>query len=74
MEVNFTPEVESKLTHIAAQQGRKPADLVEEVIAQYFDEEARLARAVSLGEEALQRGEHLTHEQVGERLQRFLRS
>ena len=74
MEVNFTPEVEAKLTHIAEQQGRNPADLVEEVVSRYFDEEARFAAAVNLGEEALQRGEYLTHEQVGERLQRFLRS
>jgi hypothetical protein len=35
-------------------------------------EEARLVEAVHRGEEALQRGEYLTHEQVGQRLQRFL--
>ena len=29
--------------------------------------------AVKRGEEALQRGEYLTHEQVGQRLQRFLK-
>jgi predicted transcriptional regulator len=28
---------------------------------------------VKRGEEALQRGEYLTHEQVGQRLQRFLK-
>ena len=36
------------------------------------EDEARFAEAVKRGEEALQRGEYLTHEQVGQRLQRFL--
>jgi hypothetical protein len=39
----------------------------------YLDEEARFAEAVVLGEEALRRGEYLTHEQA-ERLQGFLHS
>jgi len=74
MELNLTPELAAKLTHSAAQQGRNPADLVQDVLARYFDEEARLVEAVRCGEDALERGEYLTHEQVGERLQRFLRS
>jgi predicted transcriptional regulator len=57
-----------------AQQGRNPDELVQEVVAQYFDEESRFIQAVNRGEEALRRGEYLTHEQVGQRLERFLRS
>ena len=38
----------------------------------YFEDEARFVEAVKRGEDALQRGEHLTHEQVGQRLQCFL--
>ena len=72
MEVHFPPEVEAKLTHSAAQQGRNPDQLVQEVVSRYFEEETRFVEAVKRGEEALQRGEYLTHEQVGERLQRFL--
>jgi predicted transcriptional regulator len=41
-------------------------------VARYFDEESRFVDAVMRGEEALQRGEYLTHEQVGQRLGRFL--
>jgi hypothetical protein len=37
-------------------------------------EDARFIEAVKLGEDALQRGEFLTHEQVGKRLERFLQS
>lgn len=74
MEVHFTPELEAKLTQSAAQKGRNPDELVQDVLAQYFEEETRYAEAVKRGEDALQRGEYLTHEQVGERLQHFLQT
>ena len=73
MEVHFTPELEAKLTQSAARQGRNPAELVEEVVSQYFDEESRFIEAVNRGEEALDRGDYLSHEEVGQRLERFLR-
>jgi predicted transcriptional regulator len=47
--------------------------LVQQVVARYFDEESRFIDAVSRGEKALLDGEYLTHEQVGLRLERFLR-
>jgi predicted transcriptional regulator len=72
MEMHFTPELEARLTHAAAQQGRNPDELAQEILARYFEEEARFVEAVTRGEDALQRGEYLTHEQVGQRLQRFL--
>jgi predicted transcriptional regulator len=73
MEVHVTGELEAKLTHSAAQQGRNPDDLVQ-LLTSYFEEEARFIEAVKRGEDALHRGECLTHEQVGQRLQRFLQS
>ena len=72
MEVHFAPEIEKKIAQSAAQQGRNPDELVRQVLARYFDEESRFVDAVKRGEEALQRGEYLTHEQVGQRLERFL--
>jgi predicted transcriptional regulator len=72
MELHFTPELEAKLTHSAALQGRKADELVQDVLMRYFEEEASYAKAVKLGEEALRQGEYLSHEQVGQRLQRFL--
>lgn len=74
MQVHFTPELEAKLAQSAAEQGRNPDELVQEVVARHFDEESRFVEAVNRGEDALQRGEHLTHDQVGRRLERFLRS
>ncbi len=73
MEVHFPPELEAKLTHSATRQGCNPDDLVREVVLRHFEEETRFVEAVKRGDEALQRGEYLTHEQVGQRLQRFLK-
>ncbi len=73
MEVLFTPELEAKLARSATQQGRNPGELVQQVVARYFDEESRFIDAVNRGENALLRGESLTHEQVGQRLERFLK-
>jgi predicted transcriptional regulator len=72
MEVEFTPEQEARLARSAAQQGRNPDELVQQVVARYFDEESRFTDAVNRGERALMNGEYLTHEQVGQRLERFL--
>ena len=74
MEVHFTVEIEAKLKQCASQQGCDPDELVQEVVARYFDEESRFVEAVKRGEQALQRGEYLTHEQVGHRLERLLRT
>jgi predicted transcriptional regulator len=73
LEVPFTPELEAKLAQTAAQQGRNPDELVRQVMARYFDEESRFIDAVNRGERELLHGESLTHEQVGQRLERFLR-
>jgi predicted transcriptional regulator len=72
MEVDFTPELQARLAESAARQGRNPDELVRQVVARYFDEESRFTDAVNRGEDALLRGEYLTHEQVGQRLERFL--
>jgi predicted transcriptional regulator len=72
MEVHVSGELAAKLTHSAARQGRNPNDLVQDVLTSYFEEEDRFIEAVKRGEDALHRGECLTHEEVGQRLRRFL--
>jgi len=72
MEVQFSPELEAKLADAAAQQGRHPGELVQEMVARCLDEDARFVQAVKHGEAALDRGDSLTHEELGQRLQRFL--
>jgi predicted transcriptional regulator len=58
MEVHLTPEQEQRLSQLATQQGR---------------DESTFLEAVKRGEEALDRGEYLTHEQVGERIEKLFR-
>jgi predicted transcriptional regulator len=72
MEVNLGHELEAKLTRSAARQGCNPDELLQDVLTRNFAAEARFIEAVNRGEESLARGEFLTHEQVGQRLQRFL--
>jgi predicted transcriptional regulator len=72
MEVHFPPDLEVKLAQSAAEQGRNPDELVRQVVSRYLHEENRFVDAVARGEEALQRGDFLTHEQLGQRLERFL--
>jgi len=72
MEVHFNPDLEARLTQRATQQGSQPDEFVRVVVARYLEEEDRFVEAVKRGEQALERGEYLTHEQVGERLRRFL--
>jgi predicted transcriptional regulator len=73
MEVNFNPDLQARLTQRATQQGRKLDEVVQDVVARYFEEEDRFVEAAKRGEAALERGEFLTHDQMGERLRRFLR-
>jgi predicted transcriptional regulator len=71
MEVHLTPEQQQLLAELASHRGRAADALAQEAISRYLAEEARFMKAVKLGEEALERGEYLTHEQVGERLNRL---
>jgi predicted transcriptional regulator len=73
MEVQFSPEVESRLAERALRQCLSPDEVVRDVVARYFQEEDRFIEAVKHGEAALERGESLTHEQVGDRLRRLLK-
>ena len=72
VKVHFKPELQARLTQRASQQGRNPDEFVQDVIARYLEEEDRFIEAVD--PDALKNGNHLTHEQVGERLHRFLQS
>jgi predicted transcriptional regulator len=73
MKVDLTPEQEAQLSQIASTTGRAINALAQEAIARYL-EDTRFAEAVQLGEAQLERGQYLTHEDVGARLDQLLRS
>ena len=73
MEVHFNPDLEARLTQQAAQEGRNVEETVQDVVARHFEQEDRFIEAVKRGEAALEQGQFLTHEQVGDRLKHLLR-
>jgi predicted transcriptional regulator len=74
MEVHLDPEQASKLAQLASDKGRDADSLAQEAISRYLEEEARFVEAVKLGESQLEHGEYLTHEEVGSRIERMLKS
>jgi predicted transcriptional regulator len=66
------PDLQARLAQRATQEGRDLDETVQDVVTRYFEEEDRFVEAVRRGEAALERGKFFTHEQVGERLRRFL--
>jgi predicted transcriptional regulator len=74
MEVHLNPEQASKLAQLASDRGRDADAPAQEAITRYLEEEARFLEAVKLGESQLERGEYLTHEEVGSRIERLLES
>jgi hypothetical protein len=48
MELHVTGELESKLTHLAAMQGRDPSELVQDVLTRYFEEETRFGERLDI--------------------------
>ena len=73
MEVPLTADQLSQLSQVAKAKGRTADVLAQEVLARYLEEEARFVEAVKLGEAELERGEYLTHEQVGQRIERLFK-
>jgi predicted transcriptional regulator len=74
MVVHFTPEQEAQLSKIATTTGTDAEQLVKEAALRLLQEETRFVEAVKLGETQLDRGEYLTHEEVGESIERLFRS
>jgi len=74
MTVHLTPELEARVNAIAERTGRQARELVETAVLRFVDEEAHFLDAVEQGFATLDRGEFVTHEEVGERLERILRS
>jgi predicted transcriptional regulator len=72
MELHVTGELEAKLADSAARQGREPDEVVQDALTRYLEEEARFVEAVKRGDAALDRGDYLSHEELGERLKGLL--
>jgi predicted transcriptional regulator len=72
MEVNLNSDLQARLTHLAAQQGRDTEALAREAIERLVDYDEWFMREVDKGLAQIEQGKVLTHEQVGERLEKRL--
>ena len=75
MDVELSPDLQSKLTLLAQQQGRSSTALVAEAVERFVDHDAWFSAQVQLGLEEIRASRTLSHEDVGRRLaDRFSRA
>ncbi len=72
MQVQLTPEEERRLAELAARDGRTAGDLVQEAVKRYIEDDAKFIAAVIEGLTSLDRGEFISHEDVGKRIDRLV--
>ena len=72
MEVHLNPDVQAKLARLAAERGSDAERLAREAIERFVDYDEWFITRVEKGLAAADRGELLTHEEVGERVERLL--
>jgi len=72
MEVPLNPDVQAKLARLAAERGSDAAALAREAIERFVDHDEWFVKEVEKGLAQIARGEVLTHEEVGARLEKSL--
>jgi predicted transcriptional regulator len=72
MEVILPPDVHATLTRMAHERGNDAQALAREAIERLVDYDDWFAREVEKGLAQIERGETLSHEQVGARLEKRL--
>ena len=72
MEVHLNPDLQAKLTRLAAECGRDTQTLAQEAIQRFVDYDEWFIREVEKGLTQIEQGKVLTHEEVGARMERRL--
>lgn len=70
MEVTLPPDMQAKLTRMAHERGTDAEALAREAIERLIDYDDWFVREVEKGLAQIERGEILTHEEVGARLEK----
>jgi len=71
MEVHFTPELQAKLDRVAADIHSGADEYVQKLVENYLDHDLWFRQKVADSLEQLDRGQFLTHEEVGARLNKI---
>lgn len=74
MEVNFAPETQARLNRAAAEIGTDSAEYVEQLVEHYLDHDAWFRQKVNNGLRQLDRGQWLSHEDMGARIEEMFRT
>jgi predicted transcriptional regulator len=73
MEVHLSPELQAKVERAAAESKSGAEEYVKQLVEHYVDHDAWFRQQVTRGLEHLDRGEFLTHEEVGARIDQMFR-
>ncbi|MGD1070303.1 MAG: hypothetical protein ABSB15_09190 [Bryobacteraceae bacterium] len=73
MEVHLSPDLETKVNRVAAENSSDPDGYIQQLVEHYLDHDAWFRQKVRKGLEQLDRGEYVTHEEVGKRRERMFR-
>ena len=74
MEVQLTPKEQAELIRVAQLTGRNAEAVVREAINSFLQHEKSFIEAVEKGLPAsLDRGEHIAHEEVGDRIEKLFK-
>jgi predicted transcriptional regulator len=65
MEVNLNPDLQARLTRLAADRGTDTGTIVQEAIERFVEYDAWFLREVEKGVSAADRGEFIDHDDVG---------
>ena len=74
MEVHFKPDTEAQLKEFAARKGKDAAHVVEEIVSNTLQQQARFVEGVKRGIASADRGDLIDHEEVVKRIEQILQS
>lgn len=74
MELHLSPELQNKVNRVAAENRSDPDGYVQQLVASYLDHDIWFRGRVARSLQSLDRGEGLSHEEVGERIERMFAS
>jgi predicted transcriptional regulator len=74
MDVPLTPAQETALIQLAADTGRQAEELVQEAVDRMLAYNRWFNEQVKVGLDQIERGEFVSHEEVGKRIERVFRA
>jgi len=74
MEVHLPPELQAKVDRAAAENNSGAEEYVKQLVEHYLEHDAWFRQQVKKGLDQLDRGEFLTHEEIGARIDQMFRA